>query len=317
MKCYLSEIILITCTNNINIFEQWLFWHKNIIGFEHIIVVDNNSIVDLKSVCDKYQNVEYVYKPGSISQSDTYNYYVNNSKAYWCLPIDDDEFVYISDKYNNNINNLIIKMHDEHKEFFKLSFMWAMMFSKDIIQSRNLSDPVFKDFTYMYTKTEFIEHIINIKTLVNTLVKHYYVKDTDPLIRIKYEDLDLPPEKLIYWKNAGWNMLIPYDHMGTVHNPISKLFDTYIHAYNVTNGFTDIGYLGHKNLEITDDAYICHYKFRSFDEWKYKIYQRSKYNDLYSDYDAHYMEETFYKAYSYKDKFIENLNPLKLWEKYH
>ncbi len=123
---------------------------------------------------------------------------------------------------------------------------------------------------------------------------------------------------MIYEKVKGWKDLIDYDHLGTVHNPITKLFDTYIHSYNISDGFLTPGYLAHKELDIECDAFLAHYKFRTVNEWEYKIYNRNKYNDLYHDYDDHYTNNQLLDAYStkYTNKFIKNNKLQILWNKY-
>lgn len=322
-KIYFSELILIICTNDIYSFKEWLYWHCNIIKFDHIVIINNNSTVDLKSECKKYNNVEYIEKSGNISQSEIYTYYVNNSKAYWCICLDDDEYLYINDKYNNSINDYICYFQKEYPEFLKISFSWIMMFSKILIINRDLKNSIINDFTYSlidkYIITDGkIEIIAAAKALVNTLVKHYYSKDTEKVKQITRDDLNLSSEELYsyYIKNQCKN-IIPHDKIGTVHNPISKLNGKYIHALNATDKKLTIGFVAHDLPSLSADAFIAHYKYRSVDEWNYKINNRSKFNDLYSAYDYHYQLDKINKIYAcYQNQFIENNLIKNLWNKH-
>ena len=68
-----------------------------------------------------------------------YNKYINNeSKAWWVLPIDDDEFLYISNKYENNITKLILTLDEKYK-MNKVSFQWRNMFPFEYTKTRNKS----------------------------------------------------------------------------------------------------------------------------------------------------------------------------------
>lgn len=67
-KCYLTEVVLLTKSYNLQDFEDWMHWHLDIIGFEHCHVFDNESSVDIKSACDSYgdyKGTEYK-KPGYV-----------------------------------------------------------------------------------------------------------------------------------------------------------------------------------------------------------------------------------------------------------
>lgn len=319
MKKYLTEAILITSTNNLANITHWLFWYVKIIKFDHIIIIDNDSVPGIKKICEQYTNVTYYYMPGKISQSELYNKYVNESNAYWVMPVDDDEYLYISDKFNNSINEVIIYLYDYHKEFLKYSFTWAMMFSGELHENRDITKPVIEDFCYTYEGTDFFEHVVDIKTILFSDVKHMYYNNPYKTIPCKLEDIDIQCERLSFYP-PEWNILYPqceFNVMGTVHNPISKLYDTFLHSYNVTNGTVDIGCFTRRHVNINDDVYLCHYKYRSKTEWLYKVNKRNEFADS----EAYYVSDSsqndsIIKAYKYSKDFVLNTNPLKLWEKY-
>lgn len=324
-KKYLSEVILIICTNDLYNFRYWLEWHLNIIKFDHAIIIDNDSPVDIYSECLKYNNVEYIKKIGTVSQSDLYTYYVNNSKSYWCLCIDDDEFLYISDKYQNSINNLLKSFSNEYPDFLKISFPWIMMVSDNLMENRDFRTPVFDLFTRSLTQKliqnpdhfDNIESFLNVKTIVNTLAKHYYAKDTEKIRQIDLETINMSPLNLyflFYPYIYSDNYLFFYDKLGTVHNPISKLFDTYIHAINAADKKINIGYFGTSDIDVNWDAFIGHYKYRTLEEWRYKIYDRNKFNDLYQSYDIFYNERKIHDIYNLNKIYNDKLK--LLWYKY-
>lgn len=128
---YLTEIVLLTKSYNLQDFKDWCHWHLNIIGFDHIHVFDNESSVDIKSICDTYGNkISYEKIIGWPNQYELYNRYINNeSKAWWVLTIDDDEFLYVSDKYVHNINNVLLNISID-KKWNKIAIGWRNLFPK-------------------------------------------------------------------------------------------------------------------------------------------------------------------------------------------
>ena len=113
-------------------------WHLDIIGFEHCHVFDNESSVDIKSVCDSYgDKVTYELVKGWPNQYALYNRYINNeSPAWWVLPIDDDEFLYVGDKYKNNVNMFIFGNAKRHPDWRKICAGWRNMFPGKFTEER-------------------------------------------------------------------------------------------------------------------------------------------------------------------------------------
>lgn len=135
-KCYLTEVVLLTKSYNLQDFKDWLHWHLDIIGFDHCHVFDNESLVDIKSVCDSYgDKVTYELVKGWPNQYALYNRYINNeSPAWWVLPIDDDEYLWMKDF--TNVNDMILFYQDKWKDMTKLSIRWKNMFPKDPLADR-------------------------------------------------------------------------------------------------------------------------------------------------------------------------------------
>lgn len=136
-KCYLTEVVLLTKSYNLQDFKDWLHWHLDIVGFNHAHIFDNESSVDIKSVCDSYgDKVTYELVKGWPNQYALYNRYINNeSPAWWVLPIDDDEYLWM--KNFTNVNDMIMFYQDKWKDMTKLSIRWKNMFPSKVDDERN------------------------------------------------------------------------------------------------------------------------------------------------------------------------------------
>lgn len=135
-KYYLTEVVLLTKSYNLQDFKDWMHWHLDIIGFDCCHIFDNESLVDIKSVCDSYgDKVTYELIKGWPNQYSLYNRYINNeSPAWWVLPIDDDEYLWM--KNFKNVNDMIMFYQDKWKDMTKLSIRWQNMFPKDPLADR-------------------------------------------------------------------------------------------------------------------------------------------------------------------------------------
>lgn len=137
-KIYFTEVVLLTKSYNLQDFKDWLHWHLDIIGFDHCLVLDNESTVDIKSVCDTYgDKISYVLVKGWVNQYVLYNKYVNESKAWWVLPIDDDEYLYM--KNFDNVNDMLLYYQEKWHDMNKLSIRWQNMFPDDPKAERKCS----------------------------------------------------------------------------------------------------------------------------------------------------------------------------------
>jgi len=136
MKTKLTEVVLLTKTYNLQDFKNWIHWHLDVIGFDCCHVFDNESTADIKSVCDSYgDRVTYEFVKGFPAQYDLYNRYINNeSPAWWVLPIDDDEYLWM--KNFKNVNDMILFYQDKWQDMTKFSIRWLNMFPKDPLSDR-------------------------------------------------------------------------------------------------------------------------------------------------------------------------------------
>ena len=127
---YKTEAILLTKYLNKNDLVEWLDWHLNKCKFEHIQVFDNESNFDVKSICEKYQNVDYELVTGEARQYKIYNDYIeNHSKAKWIMPIDDDEYLTFSSEFNS-IYEAITYYENKFPHLNMLAIRWKHLFPK-------------------------------------------------------------------------------------------------------------------------------------------------------------------------------------------
>lgn len=143
-KQFFTEVVLLTKAYNLQDIADWLYWHLDVVGFQHAHIFDNESLVDVKRACNIYGNrVSYETIRGWPNQYELYNQYVNfHSPAWWVFTIDDDEFLYVSDRYKNNVNNCLANITKCYPNRIKIAVGW-----------RNL-------FPYHYTETRLNNHLI-------------------------------------------------------------------------------------------------------------------------------------------------------------
>ena len=315
MKKYFSEILLITNHNNQYTLFDWLYWHLNIIKVDHIILIDNNSSIDVKKICNLFNDkITYIKYENNISQSEIYTEYVNKSESCWVLPIDDDEFLYVSDKYENNINNLLYDYTQKFNNVFKFSVNWVSMYSKNLYKTVEEKQDYLNLYDYTYDinfvnnnkNNNNIEIFNYIKSIVNTTVKHFYPKDSAEKIRV--DSKTIAPDN----KNFAYN----FDQLGSVHNPITILNNTYLHSYNTQDNDFNVGFFHKNSINYDGDMLLFHYKYRSLDEWLYKIHRRNRFNDLYSTYNDNYYDDIINIIYSHNNEFTKCDIAKNLYNKY-
>ena len=277
-KIYLTEVVLLTKSYNLQDFKDWLHWHLDIIGFDHAHIFDNESLVDIKSVCDSYgDSVSYEKITGWPNQYALYNRYINNeSKAWWVLPIDDDEFLYVGDKFENNVNVLIMKLYEKDKSICKLSIGWRNMFPLEFTEDRGNKSLIENATGWSNEVCSKIYPIWRqdnrwVKTFTKTIAKWYW--------GIPY--------------NGGHNPTIGKERVN------SKTIDERV----LTGDFV----LPPCN---NNDLFLAHFQYKSNKEWIMKCTQRkSAANKTFNK-----NKPIVYKElYKYKKEFKEFNEMVKLW----
>ena len=240
-KKYFTEVVLLTKTYNLQDFKDWLHWHLNIIGFQHAHIFDNESSVDIKSVCDSYGGrVTYERIKGWPNQYALYNRYINNeSPAWWVLPIDDDEFLYVSDKYKNNVNVFLLANNKAHPDWCKVCVGWRNMFPLKFTEKRTNPHLILNATGWGDDCcARWQAGNKPVKTFVNTV----YTYD---------------------WSDR--------DNQHRTHNPFVCGVDQ--PGYTV-NGEPIAGSWQSHNTFGDDDLILFHYQYKTESEWIYKCYHR-------------------------------------------
>lgn len=273
-KIYLTEVVLLTKSYNLQDFKDWLHWHLDIVGFNHAHIFDNESSVDIKSVCESYgDRVSYELIKGWPDQYNLYNRYINNeSKAWWVLPIDDDEFLYVSDKFENNVNNIIMDLSVNRKDWNKVSVGWRNLFPKEYTEERTNEHIVLNSTGWSDISSEIWQCGNRpVKTFVKTTKKYEWSdrighSTHDPLVEGQYK-----PARTIDNKEVrnSWQL-------------------------TPTNGNADM--------------ILYHYQFRCNKEWYYKCTKR-KSAATKIDWKNH--PEKYRMLYNVK--INEDLKMVKLW----
>ena len=276
-KIYLTEVVLLTKSYNLQDFKDWLHWHLDIVGFNHAHIFDNESSVDIKTVCEEYgDRVSYELIKGWPDQYNLYNRYINNeSKAWWVLPIDDDEFLYVSDKYENNINtflytNTFIKDNNIHK----LCIGWRNLFPSYFTEKR-LNNNIILNATGWSNEACSIWQDGNepVKTIV--------------WLGQKYEWADKPG-------------------LHKTHNPFTVGKDE---KSFTLNGEEILRCKQQNATKGTEDLIIYHYQYKSNEEWINKCKTRKSPGSKYFKKDYPDIFKKLYGSY----KINEDLRMVELW----
>ena len=280
-KKFLTEVVLLTKSYNLQDFKDWMHWHLDIIGFQRCHIFDNESSVDIKSVCDSYgDRVTYEMVNGWPNQYSLYNRYINNeSPAWWVLPIDDDEFLYIGNKYNNNVNIALVALQKLYPDMVKLSMSWKNMFPMEFTKTRTKSlvenATGWSDKASESLYSQWRQDNRWIKTCVNTMHQWYW---------------GIP-------HNGG-------------HNPSEAVSNNKISSYlcdgTIIENCSDSIMPPRSNL----DLFVAHYQFKSDEEWRMKCARRKSAANVAFNKQK---PEIYTLLYNYQSMFQEDNRMVKLW----
>ena len=276
-KIYLTEVVLLTKSYNLQDFKDWLHWHLDIVGFNHAHIFDNESSVDIKTVCEEYgDRVSYEKVVGWPDQYNLYNRYINNeSKAWWVLPIDDDEFLYIGDKFHNNVNEMIFILQDKWKDMKKLSIGWRNMFPIEYTEKRTKS---------------LIENATGWSNEVCLKIFPMWRQDNRWI-------------KTFTRTGDNWYWGIPYNGG---HNP--TIGNKFVNSRTIDGRqLTGDSIIPCCN---TDDLFIGHFQYKSNEEWVMKCTQRkSAANQSFNK----NKPDVYKELYKYQNEFKKFEGMVKLW----
>lgn len=206
-KIYFTELLLLTNSDNSEYILNWLHYHINVIKVDHIVIIDNS----LRQINNEHESIKQIFKDkveihrisGIVNQAELYTKFVNNSQSEYVFPIDDDEYIFISDKFKNNLNLFIKNLEISMPGFFKYSFNWHMMFASEI--NKNYDNNFVINNTNTLIKnikqnTNFVEGYNFIKCIVNTKIWHFYLgedKTRIPINNISLLNINLQKNYLI------------------------------------------------------------------------------------------------------------------------
>lgn len=170
-KIYFTEVVLLTKSYSLQDFKDWLHWHIDVLNFHHAKIFDNKSPANIKSICDSYgDRVSYEYIEDTRGQYPLYDDYINNhSRAWWILPIDDDEYLYM--KNFTDVNDMILYYQEKWPSMNKLSIRWKNMFPDDPHAERKVSLQEFCKNANEKWAELFDGGNKPVKTFVNTRIK--------------------------------------------------------------------------------------------------------------------------------------------------
>lgn len=298
-KIYNTELLLLSNSENFANLIFWVKYHLDTIKFEHLILIYNNTQENfnkLKEIFADNDKIDLYCVTGSVSQANLYNFYIKNSKSKWVLPMDDDEYLYIPEKYNHDINE-VLKVNNT---YYKYSFNWLSCISKAVYDEVDEETPYYKLYNYCLP----LDHDENntIKTIINTSICHNYIENREPLICMNN-----------ILKVTGNTLYAGYNNMGSVHNPISHDGITYQHALSLSDNKSII--IARVIPEVLkniseDNCYIFHFKYRSYNEWKNKCK-----NMILKDIDStfcrkHYVDRKYFNIYKANPESLIDISSL-------
>lgn len=286
-----STCVLITNTNNMYNLIDYIYWHLNICNFNKILIFSNNNssnINNIKNVIKLFNTNRIDFEVNNSPLYEIHNEVLKTVSSKYIMFIDDDEYLYISDKYTD-INDLL--KNKENDNIFKFSVNWVHFFNNVLVNSINYeTESCLSSFKYYYNKIIFKDIRFNlIKTIYKTNIEHKIFSDNSKHIKIKNG---------INSKSTVWNEVKP----GTLHNALTYLNKILIPSHNLSNNTLNYNYDNSLDDDISVDncdIYLAHYKYISYKDIKNKL---SKSRDYVSidpiSYNINYNKDLILKLYN-------------------
>lgn len=254
-----AEVLLFTKSDYENELRCWLDWHLNIIGFNHVMIFDNESNVDIKSIIADYPegsiDYKYVSGNGKSQQYSLYTEYLKTTKYEWSIALDDDEYLYISKDFNYSIHSLIDSIQTKFgNKYNKYYILWINMFSKEPISSH--SDLYINTHTcYSYKVCNIIKNLWSEdngygKCLIHNLVQHFYSRQ-EVYTHIP-KSISSNNETILVYKDLSDVIKIKHHYQN-----------------NVT-------------LNPNADCFIAHFQYKSLNDWYIKCSRARVYGNMFA-----------------------------------
>lgn len=291
-KKYFSEIVILTKSLYADELICWLEWHINIMGVDHIVIYDNESPIDILSIVSKFPQgkIEYHFIQGWPDQYTLYNSHLKETESQWVLPLDDDEFLYLSNKYEN-INTFIstLSQHYNRDMFY---ILWVSLLSGYKIQEH--TDLFINTHTfYSFNACRKISGSWSRdsdwgKCLINTSHNYEYKSGSKTTGHIP-QCVDNPKITPVLVNGNGTNII----------NPLS----------------IQTGHLYYRKDErvLDTDCFIAHYHYRTKNDWirKCKSWDVSSLHI-----DLHDKVYIYDKIYEYRSEFLPCVLLKDRWKSY-
>lgn len=273
--------MLLTKSDYIEELECWLHWYLNILCFDHVVIFDNESPINIQSVISKFpkDKIDYRFIPGWPNQYKLYTEYLKESKAQWVIPLDDDEYLYIGKNYNHNIRDLINSLSIQHNKN-KYYFLWVNLFSPEYLKS--------KSGLYVETHTAYSYKLCR-------------------KMRGSWPEDNSWGKCLI---NNSRDYIYSTSYMGGHIPQCTNDDNTTILACNGT----EINSCSINNIsEINEDCFIAHYQYKSEFDWKLKCSRQSVYSQSIS---ISSKKHIYNNLYSHKEPLSSCFLIKNLWNNY-
>lgn len=229
----ISEVVLLTKCNYLNDFIEWINYYKKL-GFNNLVVYDNESTVDIKTICES-NHISYKLISGYPDQINLYTNHFKNSTADWVYFADDDEFLWFDFKKYKNVNQLITAKITELNCDISFGVFWVKLSSNIVLNLRDDLPDTTQIKTFKYR--QIIEDESWCKCFYNTKYKNNITKIDCHIL--KWDNTEPPKIK---------------DTNGTL-------------IVSSTEKYKIIGY----TKLTTADCKVYHYYHKSWNEWYTKV----------------------------------------------
>ena len=243
---YLAACIIIK--NEVEYIKEWLDFHL-LVGFDKIIIYDNESSDNLKDQLEDYiqtNKVTYIYWDNSfVEKNHEYFSLINDEgkknpqiTAYchalktftnftWIAFIDSDEFLF------SPIQKDLKKMLKEYEDFSSIAVYWKVFGTSNIIKKTH--EPTLNKFT-LRTKDSYhlnkrFKSIVQPKRTINVQTAHRFRTDSHPIIA---HDENKKP--LLF---KGWEKLEPSTNIFRINHYFTKSKEEW--EEKLKRGWLDIG----------------------------------------------------------------------------
>lgn len=180
---YFSEVVLIVKTDYSYNLVEWINYY-NTIGFDHIVIYDNDSSVNFKNITELYSNVNYI-KIDFFVQSELFKTHYKATQAEWVYFADLDEFLWFDLTKYKNVNDFIVKKSTELNTNI-IGIYWIKIGSNKVIEHRDnsINTTQIKTFKYINPKYES-ESWLKLIYKSNVNINEFNIHFVNPITLIK------------------------------------------------------------------------------------------------------------------------------------